>query len=153
MQHALIAKNKKPAVIDHDNVTAVDTVPVVAAKLEKPNPSPTKILNTGPAKHAVIAIFANPFFAMVMLALKSPIELPHANTVKPITGPGMYNTIPIKFNKLTNESAIVSIHVAAIMNPYRAIGTLAYNGIGHNPSMVVGGPYRSISNDSTIEIN
>ena len=64
-----------------------------------------------------MAILANPFRAMVMLALKSPMELPHANIVNPMTGPGIRNNIPIKFNNDTNASAIVSIHVAAMTKP------------------------------------
>ena len=43
-----------------DNETADSSFPVWACKLRNPNPSPSRMLNTGPAKQAVMAIFANP---------------------------------------------------------------------------------------------
>lgn len=42
----------------------------------------------------VMAILDRPFFAMAMLVERSPIELPHASTVRPSTESGMDNNNP-----------------------------------------------------------
>ena len=52
-----------------------------------------RMLNTGPAKHAVIAMFASPFRAMVTLADQSAIELPQARTVMPIMELGLQSSV------------------------------------------------------------
>ena len=70
-----------------DKATCAMGFPVWAAKLEKPNPSPIKRLKMGPAKHAVMAILASPLRAIVMLALKSPMEFPQARMVRPMMAP------------------------------------------------------------------
>jgi hypothetical protein len=46
-------------------------------------PKPKSMLNKGDEKDPVRAISINPFFAIEVFAIKSPIELPHANTVRP----------------------------------------------------------------------
>ena len=89
----------------------------------KPAPRPMRMLNNGPAKHAVIAMLASPFRAMVTFADKSAIELPQASIVRPMILFGMRRTTPRNSRRATSLSAIASIHVAAITNPYRAIGT------------------------------
>jgi hypothetical protein len=55
-----IAIKTNPAMMGDDNETADSSFPVWACKLRNPNPSPSRMLNTGPAKQAVMAIFANP---------------------------------------------------------------------------------------------
>mmetsp|Transcript_8251 Transcript_8251/g.10167 ORF Transcript_8251/g.10167 Transcript_8251/m.10167 type:complete len:82 (-) Transcript_8251:1346-1591(-) len=80
-------------------------------------PKPTSMLKTGPAKHAVMAILPRPFLAIVMLAPKSPMEVPTARTVSPITELGILQMTPIKVNRSTKLSAISSSHVAAMTKP------------------------------------
>lgn len=122
MEAQLTNMKAKPVIIEGLNDTVASGLPVWAAKLEKPKPSPINILKTGPAKHAVMAMLANPLRAMVMLADKSPIELPHAKTVSPIIVPGICKTTPVKSKTATKWFATKSIHVAAIAKPYRANG-------------------------------
>jgi len=61
----------KPAIIPEDNSTG--KLPLCTRELfdcssrAKPTPIPINMLNTGPAKHAVIAMLDKPFFAMAML--------------------------------------------------------------------------------------
>ena len=76
----------------------------------------------GPAKHAVIAMFDKPFFAIVTFVAKSPTELPQARTVRPIIELGIRQTIPRNVRTLTRLFAITSIHNAARTSPYNAIG-------------------------------
>ena len=83
----------------------------------KPAPSPIRMLKTGPAKHAVIAILANPFLAMVTFAERSAIELPQASTVSPRILFGIRRVTPRNSRRATSLSAIASIQVAAITNP------------------------------------
>ena len=45
-------------------------------------------LKSGAAKQPVIAISEKPFLAIEMFAMKSPMELPHAKTVKASKGEG-----------------------------------------------------------------
>lgn len=119
----LIMRKMNPIVIDGVSETSVYSAPVTAFNCVKPPPSPIRILNTGPAKHAVIAILASPFLAIVIFADKSPIELPHAKIVIPIIEPGIRQMTPSKVRSLTSKSAMVSIHVAAMIKPIKAIGT------------------------------
>ena len=67
-------------------------MPVEFPSATNPRPSPIRILNTGPAKHAVMAMFASPLRAMVTFEDQSAIELPHASTVKPIMELGLGGT-------------------------------------------------------------
>ena len=123
MSAAQLTKVKtKPVVIEAERVTSLSLLPVMLPNAVKPPPNPIKMLKTGPAKQAVIAIFASPFFAMVAFAARSAIELPQARIVRPIIGEGMWQTTPRKFNRLTKRSAMASIQVAAMTKTYRAIG-------------------------------
>ena len=63
----------------------ITSCPVAFSKDKNPSDRPIKILNIGPAKQAVMAIFAKPFLAILTSATKSEIELPHARMVIPIT--------------------------------------------------------------------
>ena len=45
-----------PETMGADNRTTDSSFPVLVSKLRNPNPNPSKILNTGPAKQAVIAM-------------------------------------------------------------------------------------------------
>ncbi|VEU41798.1 unnamed protein product [Pseudo-nitzschia multistriata] len=107
----------KPARIGDERETTDSSFPVWASRLRNPSPSPSKILKTGPAKQAVIAMFASPFRAIVIFALRSPTEFPQARMVRPIMAPGMCKMMPMKFSRATKRSAMKSIHVAAITKP------------------------------------
>lgn len=52
-----------------------------ALKVERPKPN--SMLNRGDAKQPVRAISTNPFLAIEVFAMKSPIELPQERTVRP----------------------------------------------------------------------
>mmetsp|Transcript_12542 Transcript_12542/g.23602 ORF Transcript_12542/g.23602 Transcript_12542/m.23602 type:complete len:203 (-) Transcript_12542:1364-1972(-) len=71
------------------------------------------MLKTGPAKEAVMDTFPNPLFAIAMLLLKSPIELPHAITVRPKILSSIPVMLPMKEIKLTSSVAKKLIHRAA----------------------------------------
>jgi len=113
----LQSKKKNPIEIDGESTTSASALSVALDKVENPPPNPMRMLNTGPAKQAVMAMFARPFFAIVMFAERSPMEFPQAKTVRPIMEPGMRKIAPKNTSKLTNWSAIASIHVAAITKP------------------------------------
>ena len=83
----------------------------------KPVPKPIRMLNNGPAKHAVIAMFARPFRAIVTFADRSAIELPQARIVRPMILFGMRSVTPRNSSRATSLSATASIHVAAMTNP------------------------------------
>lgn len=86
-------------------------------------PSPMRILNTGPAKDAVMAMADNPFLATVMLAIISCEELPQARMVIPMIVLGICKMIPKKLKMLTNLSAIRSNQAAETAKPMIVIGT------------------------------
>ena len=102
--------------------TTLVALPVCAANPENPKPRPTRMLKMGPAKQAVMAMLAKPFLAMAMLALKSAMEFPQAKMVSPIMDPGIFKTMPTKLRTSTKWSAIKSTQVAAMTNPYKAMG-------------------------------
>lgn len=118
----LITRKMNPVSIEDESSTSFSLSPVRLASAVNPAPNPMSILNMGPAKQAVIAIFASPFLAMVTFAAKSPILLPQANIVIPRIEPGIRRITPKNPNKPTNWSAIASIHVAATIKPQSAIG-------------------------------
>ena len=105
----LINVKMNPVVMDGSVVTSISSLPVIPLRVVKPNPSPIRRLNTGPAKQAVIAILARPFLAMVTLADRSAMELPQARIVKPITAEGIWQTMPRKLSRLTSLFATASI--------------------------------------------
>ena len=51
-------------------------------------------MNKGAATQPVNAISANPFFAIEILAMRSPIEFPQARTVNPRSDAGKPVNIP-----------------------------------------------------------
>jgi len=53
----LISKKIKPVTIDAFTSTLTSSVPIVVSKAENPALRPIRILNTGPAKHAVMALW------------------------------------------------------------------------------------------------
>jgi hypothetical protein len=79
------------------------------------SPRPISKLNKGPAKQPVIAISTKPFFAIDMLAIKSPVELPHARTVKPRRLELIPDITPNRFSKSINRLAVNQIHKILIM--------------------------------------
>jgi hypothetical protein len=54
-------------------------MPVEFPSVTNPRPSPIRILNTGPAKHAVMSMFASPVRAMMIFEDQS------ASTLKPVS--------------------------------------------------------------------
>lgn len=91
----------KPVLTEVEIETTLVVLPVCAANPENPKPKPTRMLKMGPAKQAVMAMLAKPFLAMVMLALKSAMELPQAKIVNPIMDPGIFKIIPTKLRTST----------------------------------------------------
>mmetsp|Transcript_13632 Transcript_13632/g.34305 ORF Transcript_13632/g.34305 Transcript_13632/m.34305 type:complete len:136 (-) Transcript_13632:333-740(-) len=81
-------------------------------------PRPTKILNSGPANDAVMAMFPNPFRAIAIFVEKSPTEFPQAITVKPSMALLIPDTEPMNVTRLTNSLAIKLIHKAARQKLY-----------------------------------
>mmetsp|Transcript_22721 Transcript_22721/g.40486 ORF Transcript_22721/g.40486 Transcript_22721/m.40486 type:complete len:201 (-) Transcript_22721:1899-2501(-) len=82
-----------------------------------PRPQPTSRLNSGPAKHAVSAMLLSPLLAMAMLVERSPMELPHASTVRPSTALLTPDRRPKNCNIATNSCATKAIQVAATIKP------------------------------------
>jgi hypothetical protein len=68
-------------------------------------------------------MLVKPFLAMVTLAERSLIEFPKAKIVTPIIVFGIRNSTPRKVKSSIRHSAMVSIHVAAIMKPKIDNGT------------------------------
>lgn len=83
-------------------------------------PKPISMLNSGPAKHAVIAMLLSPRRAMATSVTRSPIELPHASTVSPSTLGSMPHATPKNSSSATNSLAIRSIQNTATTKPYTA---------------------------------
>ncbi len=86
-------------------------------RFRNPNPVPTSRLKDGPAKHPVVAISGIPLRAMARFADRSPMLLPHDNTVRPRMVEGILLIVPANWSNPTRASAILSIHVAAMKNP------------------------------------
>jgi hypothetical protein len=91
-----------PVRTDGLRTTTWSTSPDWTDKREKPRANPTSILKIGPAKQAVIAMFAKPLRAIVMSAVKSDMLFPHARIVKPMMELGILQTTPTNSNKLTS---------------------------------------------------
>lgn len=134
MAAQLTMTKTKPVITVADRATSILVTEYLAARAENPMPIPIKMLKTGPAKQAVIAMLLKFLRAIATLLLKSATELPHARMVKPIIGPGILSTIPIKSSIATRLSAIKSIHVAPIKKPYKAIGVAAKSAMLPSPA-------------------
>jgi hypothetical protein len=63
-------------------------------KFKNPSPIPTNRVKDGPAKHPVVAMSGIPFLAIARLADRSPILLPHDNTVNPSIVEGILLIVP-----------------------------------------------------------
>ena len=114
----------KPTRIDGviDTGDMVD-LPSSYCKFRNPKPVPTSRLKDGPAKHPVVAMSGMPLRAIARFADRSPILLPHDRTVRPRIVEGILLIVPANWSNPTRASAILSIQVAAMKNPYRDIGT------------------------------
>mmetsp|Transcript_55127 Transcript_55127/g.165145 ORF Transcript_55127/g.165145 Transcript_55127/m.165145 type:complete len:201 (-) Transcript_55127:3438-4040(-) len=134
-------EKKNPILRGGVSSTGIDVRPVMLRSAAKPIPSPTSMLNIGPAKHAVMAMIDSPFLATVMLASMSWRELPHASTVRPMIVEGMWQTMPKYERSPTSWSAIRSSHVAETRNPHKVIGTDTEVRMGTSPE----GAYRATS--------
>jgi hypothetical protein len=82
-------------------------------------PKPRSILNKGDEKDPVRAISINPFFAIEVFAIKSPIEFPHANTVRPskvvgnpVSKPKSLSKSIIKFAKSQIQKTLIPKEIA-----------------------------------------
>jgi hypothetical protein len=82
--------------------------------LKVDRPRPRTLLNRGAAKHPVKAISANPFFAIEVLAMKSPIEFPHARIVNPRSVGGKPDQRPKIFSKSIRICAVDQIQKTLI---------------------------------------
>jgi hypothetical protein len=113
----------KPIRIDGviDTGDMVD-LPSSYCKFRNPKPVPINKLKDGPAKHPVVAMSGIPFLAMARFAERSPMLLPHDRTVRPRIVDGILLIVPANWSNPTRASAILSIHVAAMKNPYRDTG-------------------------------
>ena len=80
------------------------------------SPSPSTLLKSGAAKQPVKAISANPFFAIEVLAMKSPIELPQANTVRANRVGGTLRIRPRILSKSMRICAVDQIQNTLIAN-------------------------------------
>mmetsp|Transcript_12809 Transcript_12809/g.18256 ORF Transcript_12809/g.18256 Transcript_12809/m.18256 type:complete len:115 (+) Transcript_12809:403-747(+) len=102
MRIQLQSRKKNPTTMEGDKSTFVTSFPVMFEREANPPPSPSRMLKTGPAKHAVIAMLARPFLAMVMLAERSPMEFPQASMVSPMMEFGILKTTPRKVRTRTS---------------------------------------------------
>jgi len=79
-------------------------------------PSPKTLLKRGAAKHPVRAISGNPFFAIDVFAMKSPIEFPQANTVRANKVGGTFKISPRILSKSMRIYAVDQIQNTLIAN-------------------------------------
>ena len=76
-----------------------------------------------PEERGIADLFGIPFLAMARFAVRSPTELPNANTVRPNTVEWTLLTTPMNSRQFTRRPAMTSMYVAATKKPYREIGT------------------------------
>ena len=88
---------------------------MVQARISE-TPKPIRVLNRGPAKHAVIAVCCMPSLAIAGFAQKSPAELPQASMVSPRMLIGRFRRIPRRESRSTITSQILQIHRIDITN-------------------------------------
>lgn len=77
-------------------------------------PSPTSILNIGPAKQPAMAIVGWPDFAKATSATRSPTEFPQAKTVMPSIAGGKSIMTPIAARQFRSSPAMVEIQKTLI---------------------------------------
>lgn len=123
MAMQFIAANAHPVNTMASNSITVDEIPASEKWNKNPRPSPRRRLNNGPAKHAVMAIEAPPvdLMAMLMFAMRSVREFPHARIVKPNMDGFMCPMMPNAWITPTISPATASIHMAAMAKPYMPI--------------------------------
>ena len=126
-------ENKKPIRRGLSRCTWTTLPGLETPSMPNPRPKPTRILKTGPANDAVIAMVDRSLRATVMLAIKSCDEFPQAKNVRPIMVLGIRQIMPNIVKRLTILSATRSSHVAETTNPKRVSGTAAHGLGGASP--------------------
>jgi hypothetical protein len=91
-------------------------------------PNPNALLNKGAAKQPVNAISANPFLAIDVFAMKSPIEFPHARTVRANKFGGSPVSSPNIYSKSIRIWAVAHIQKILIPNEKRSNSIIAFFG-------------------------
>eukprot|EP00966_Prymnesium_polylepis_P098514 2281070-Prymnesium_polylepis.2 len=88
------------------------SVPFERVCAESPTPVPTRRLKRGPPKHPAAPILGLPARASAVSATKSPIELPHARTVRPRIVSGTPSAVPTNSRPATSSLARMSVQMA-----------------------------------------
>lgn len=100
----------------------------LAVCITKADPSPTSMLNIGPAKQPAIAIAGLPAFATATSATRSPTEFPQARTVRPRSAGGSLRRVPSAAKQLRSSPAIVDIQKTLIMKATTITGSCSVFG-------------------------
>ena len=79
----------------------MDELSRLYCKFRNPNPVPTDRLNVGPAKQPVVAMSDIPLRAMARFADRSPMLLPHNNTIRPRIVEGILLIVPANWSNPT----------------------------------------------------
>ena len=86
----------------------------------KGRPMPTRVLKSGPPKHALKPALGEPLFAIDVSGTMSPMEFPQDSNVRPSIASLRPNITPNAFKRLTSSLAMMKIQTIAKMNPAKA---------------------------------
>lgn len=91
-------------------------------------PSPTSMLNMGPAKQPATAIVGCPALASATSATRSPTEFPHARTVMPRMAGGKSMMAPTAARQLRSSPAVVEIQKTLMMKEMMVLAMVSVSG-------------------------